>query len=727
MADYYKVLGVSPSSSTNEIERAFYKLKAKFSSNDTEDPYFKNFYRRILEAHNVLSNDERRVKYDKIHRSEKIKFANKEEIKKNSIEPEIDYFKSNKTLIDEGGKIILSWKTSLADEVILMPSGMVSIIGSKIIRFNELDGDEVLYRLKAINKSSGREVLQEILIQKSLKHSVIIEKTTNEQKLSKEKSQDNLDKNSDSNRSNENDSGEKNIKKYAIPSGIGILLIAITLFVLGKSGFWESSSQPILMDNQSNFTNDKPEDTRDIDSPNEEIFTEKSLMLNGEMIQYYDAELVFNELFSEIEKYSIPNKTGFQADVKQFFNSPDNPIKWGNMSSSENKLTFNSQLNVGSMQQPYSNERDLVLERLNLRKTGIYGTALLSILEFKIQDSGPPFWEPNEKWEAFQRVFNSKFDRVILTDELNIIKEVYSLNQISSGNTKGYIIMNNGLRIPVSFSKTMTQDEPTYIKIRLYGSMNALMRSNQYLTRVEKEGRILNLLELENYRDFELVSQFYADNVQRYWDENNLIRGELKTLYQTAWSTTPYSMNDVQDLVMHDDSNFELITNFIFLNKEGDTISQLGSTHYTFNNAGLIEEVYGVDSDYTYQELRGSDFDYISEEAKIRGLLKAEDNRDYNKIASFYAADMTRYWNIEDPAFIQIRNTYQDAWRTSSYSQNNILNIMQSDYNTYDVEVSFTFYSNETNQAITRTGITRYVFNEKGLIKEIYGLKDNQL
>ena len=84
MADYYKILGVSRNASKNDIERAFYKIKSKFSSEDVEDPYFKNFYRRILEAYNVLSNDKLKAQYD-----EKFDFSEQKILKEKKQEDKI--------------------------------------------------------------------------------------------------------------------------------------------------------------------------------------------------------------------------------------------------------------------------------------------------------------------------------------------------------------------------------------------------------------------------------------------------------------------------------------------------------------------------------------------------------------------------------------------------------------------------------------------------------------
>ena len=245
----------------------------------------------------------------------------------------------------------------------------------------------------------------------------------------------------------------------------------------------------------------------------------------------------------------------------------------------------------------------------------------------------------------------------------------------------------------------------------------------RYIPNTEK---IIRLSDAENRRDFSKIGSFYAPTVNRYWNDTIVDYTNLKSLYETAWSNSDYSLNDIQNIEEYEGNNFELITKFEYVNKDGDTISQLSSTHFVFNEEGLIEEVYGVDSDYTYKSVRDNDFDYISDEEKIRRLLKAEDDRDFDKVASYYSSDMKRYWHLDEPTFRLISKTYLDSWSMTSYSQNTILDIEKSGFRTYDVRVSFAFYNKKDNQPEAKESATRYVFNDKGLIEEVYGINNNQ-
>jgi len=722
MADYYKILGVSQNASKNDIDRAFYKIKSKFSSEDVEDPYFKNFYRRILEAYNVLSNDNLKAQYDKKFDLSERKIPSEKKIKaKTSSEPIIKYFKSTKESLSEGEKLLLTWETYYADEIILDPGGKVNSTGSKIIFYGELVDSKTQVSLTVQNTSSGKEVSKVIEINKEANTS---EKTYSHTYNQEPVREENSSVQFEEDISLQSETSKSDLKKYGIPGGIGILILAIVLFALGKTGFWESSSEETLNQFIKEADSENLAEHSDVVKEEEtELFPELIMNLNGEQIKHYDPELVLVELIDEIKNHAVSESSGFEADYRQFFNSMNNPFDWRNNYNDINVST--AQINIGIKQRPLNTQKDPTIERITLTKTGDANSHLLKQVSFEMGDSGPPFWEPENKWAAFDKVLQNTAEELVLVNDLNQKKITYTVNQIPSGYSSGYLNMGDVI-IPVSFNKIISEEDPTSIEVNFYSSMNGLMRNEGNLTRREKEIRILNLMELEGYRDFRLVSQFYSDRVRKYWDNNDVNYSDLRELYHTAWSNTDYSFNDVQDIKMNDESNFELTTNFEYLNKEGDTISQLSSTRYSFNKEGLIEEVYGVDSDNTYKSLRDSDFDYISDEEKIRRLLKAEDDRDFDKVASYYSSDMKRYWHLDEPTFRLISETYLNSWSMTTYSQNTILNIEKSGFRIYDVRVRFAFYNNKDNRAETKESATRYIFNNKGLIEEVYGLNDNQ-
>lgn len=66
MKDYYKILGVKPESTSDEIKKAFRKLSMKYhpDKNNGDDTMFKE----INEANSILGNEDKRHDYDRLRR-----------------------------------------------------------------------------------------------------------------------------------------------------------------------------------------------------------------------------------------------------------------------------------------------------------------------------------------------------------------------------------------------------------------------------------------------------------------------------------------------------------------------------------------------------------------------------------------------------------------------------------------------------------------------------------
>lgn len=67
--DYYKELGVPPTASADEIKKAFRKLAREFHPDtNPNNPSAEERFKRISEAYDVLSDSEKRAKYDQLSR-----------------------------------------------------------------------------------------------------------------------------------------------------------------------------------------------------------------------------------------------------------------------------------------------------------------------------------------------------------------------------------------------------------------------------------------------------------------------------------------------------------------------------------------------------------------------------------------------------------------------------------------------------------------------------------
>ena len=113
----------------------------------------------------------------------------------------------------------------------------------------------------------------------------------------------------------------------------------------------------------------------------------------------------------------------------------------------------------------------------------------------------------------------------------------------------------------------------------------------------------------------------------------------------------------------------------------------------------------------------------IFEDEKIRGLLLAEDNRNFDEVIKYYdLINIKRYWNSNYPTYDKLKSLYTSSWKSSGKSSNTIKYINKIYDKIYDVNVDFSYFDKNKNTYKSVNSTLRVVFNENGKIIENYGI-----
>lgn len=131
---------------------------------------------------------------------------------------------------------------------------------------------------------------------------------------------------------------------------------------------------------------------------------------------------------------------------------------------------------------------------------------------------------------------------------------------------------------------------------------------------------------------------------------------------------------------------------------------------YSFNIYNISKN---NDSDSIYNK------NIVNFSDNIRGLLKAEDKKNFQQISTFYADNIVKYWNSNNINKSELRLQYKKAWSISLNPKNVIVSIDQIDNYTYVLKTVFKFYDIRQEKYKTIKNSVRYVFNKKGKIIKV--------
>lgn len=144
MKDYYYILGVSQTASTEQIKKAYRKLSLKFHPDKNDgDEFFSERFKEIKEAYETLIEPEARNAYDRIKNTTSASPTNNGQ----NFIPVIEYFESNKSSFEFDEEITFHWKTINSNKVTIKPFGQVNPIGQKTYKIKDFKNSKLTFEL----------------------------------------------------------------------------------------------------------------------------------------------------------------------------------------------------------------------------------------------------------------------------------------------------------------------------------------------------------------------------------------------------------------------------------------------------------------------------------------------------------------------------------------------------------------------------------------------------
>ncbi len=157
MADHYNILGLDQTATKTAIKKAYRKLSLKYhpDQNNGNERYTKKFL-EIQEAYEVLYDDKKRKQYDVYYNRMRQSRMYEPVVKEEVIKPVVEYFRADKIYIQKGESVVLEWKTTDADEIVILPFGAVESSGVKSFKINKIEKESITLTIQAINTKTGQ-------------------------------------------------------------------------------------------------------------------------------------------------------------------------------------------------------------------------------------------------------------------------------------------------------------------------------------------------------------------------------------------------------------------------------------------------------------------------------------------------------------------------------------------------------------------------------------------
>lgn len=106
----------------------------------------------------------------------------------------------------------------------------------------------------------------------------------------------------------------------------------------------------------------------------------------------------------------------------------------------------------------------------------------------------------------------------------------------------------------------------------------------------------------------------------------------------------------------------------------------------------------------------------------IQDLMYAENNRNFEEIYSAFDPNMERYWDINYPVYDELKARYERTWSQVVDNDNSNIKVQKVADKTYDVSLSYSYFSLKDQKQKKVESKVRFVFNEEHKIIKTYGL-----
>ncbi|MCB9033957.1 MAG: hypothetical protein H6553_08980 [Chitinophagales bacterium] len=146
------------------------------------------------------------------------------------------------------------------------------------------------------------------------------------------------------------------------------------------------------------------------------------------------------------------------------------------------------------------------------------------------------------------------------------------------------------------------------------------------------------------------------------------------------------------------------------------------------NNNNVVDNDYDVYNDEITEatnavEEAATAVDAPSYTATIEAFLNAESTRNFSKFENYFSPIVARYWNVKNIDHAELRKQYTDSWSKTNYGINALEYIKYISSNTYDAYITYEYQLKSNGTIKTVESIIRFVFDDNGKIKEVYGIE----